>query len=132
MAAADRPVRTVRPVYLNLAEIRQPVAAVVSILHRISGAALFLIGIPLLLWGLQSSLAAPEGYAGLVAWLGHPVVKIVIVLLLAAYLFHLFAGIRHLMLDMHVGLELASARQSATVVLVVSTVLAIAIAVRLW
>ena len=55
--ATPRPVaRPSRPVYLNLFAIRQPLPAIVSILHRASGALLFLLGIPLALWGLDTSL----------------------------------------------------------------------------
>jgi succinate dehydrogenase / fumarate reductase, cytochrome b subunit len=132
MAAVDRPVVKARPVYLNLLAIRQPLPAIVSILHRITGAGLFVVGIPLVLWGLQVSLASAEGYAGLASWFAHPLVKILTILVAWAYLYHLFAGLRHLMLDMHVGLDLRSARLSSAVVLVVSIVLGIAIAVRLW
>ena len=62
MAALERPVVKPRPVYLNLLEIRQPLPAIVSILHRVSGALLFLVGIPVLLWGVHASLASPEAY----------------------------------------------------------------------
>ena len=62
MAAADRPVAKPRPVYLNLIAIRQPLPAIVSILHRITGALLFLVGIPLLLWVVQRSLASPDAF----------------------------------------------------------------------
>ena len=50
-----------RPVYLNLLRIRQPVGAVVSILHRISGLVLVL-ALPALFYLLQQSLASEEGY----------------------------------------------------------------------
>jgi succinate dehydrogenase / fumarate reductase cytochrome b subunit len=63
MASAPRPVDKPRPIYLNLFAIRQPIPAIVSILHRVSGALLFVVGLPLALWGLQVSLASPEGYA---------------------------------------------------------------------
>jgi len=64
-----------RPVYLNLLAIRQPVPAVVSILHRISGAVLFLVGIPALLWGVQATLASDNTvYAQLAADLGESTV----------------------------------------------------------
>jgi hypothetical protein len=62
MAPAQRPVDKPRPVYLNLFAIRQPVPAVVSFLHRVSGTLLFLAGLPLLLWVLDTSLATPQGY----------------------------------------------------------------------
>lgn len=120
-----------RPVYLNLLQIRQPVPAIVSILHRISGALLFLF-IPLLLYLLQSSLASPDATAAYYGVLAHPIVKIVLLVLLWAYLHHICAGIRHLIFDLHIGTALAPARASSMAVLVVSIVLTIIVAVKLW
>jgi succinate dehydrogenase / fumarate reductase cytochrome b subunit len=132
MAFVPRPVDKPRPVYLNLLAIRQPVPAVVSILHRASGAALFLVGLPLALWTLQASLGSPEGYQRVAAFFAHPLVKLVLIGLVWAYLHHLIAGVRHLLADIHIGLELASARQSAAVTLVLGILLTLAIAVKLW
>lgn len=126
------PRRSPRPVYLDLLRIRQPVPAIVSILHRISGVALFAIGIPLLLWAVQRSLASPEGYASLQAALGSPLVKLVLLGLVWSYLHHFCAGIRFLLLDLHVGTELIAARQSAFAVLIVSLALTAIIGARLW
>src|SRR5487761_2740255 len=74
MAAVERPVVKPRPIYLNLMAIRQPLPAIVSILHRISGALLFAVGIPLLLWFVQTSLASGAGFAAafghLSSWFG--------------------------------------------------------------
>ena len=132
MASVPRPVDKPRPVYLNLLAIRQPVPAIVSILHRASGAALFLVGLPLALWTLQASLGSPEGYQRVAAFFAHPLVKLVLIGLVWAYLHHLIAGVRHLLADIHIGLELASARQSAAVTLVLGILLTLAIAVKLW
>lgn len=132
MASVPRPVDKPRPVYLNLLAIRQPVPAIVSILHRASGAALFLLGLPLALWTLQASLGSPEGYQRVAAFFAHPLVKVVLIGLVWAYLHHLIAGVRHLLADIHIGLELASARQSAAVTLVLGLLLTLAIAVKLW
>ena len=132
MAAADRPVARPRPVYLNLIAIRLPLPAVVSILHRITGALLFLVGIPLLLWFIQRSLASPDAFEAAMRPLKTPLGKLVLFGLTWRYLFHLLAGLRHLALDLHVGIQLAPARSSAAVLLVLSVVLAVAIAVRLW
>jgi len=132
MASVPRPVDKPRPVYLNLLAIRQPVPAIVSILHRASGAALFLIGLPLALWTLQASLASPEGYQRVAGFFAQPLVKVVLIGLVWAYLHHLIAGLRHLLADIHIGLELASARQSAAVTLVLGILLTLAIAVKLW
>jgi succinate dehydrogenase / fumarate reductase cytochrome b subunit len=132
MAAIERPVAKPRPIYLNLFAIRQPLPAIVSILHRASGALLFLIGIPALLWGVQASLASPEAFAQFKSTMAHPLAKLVALLLIWAYLHHLLAGLRHLLLDVHSGLDLASARRSSAIVFVLALLLTAAAALRLW
>lgn len=121
-----------RPVYLNLVQIRLPLPGFVSILHRISGAALFLFGIPLALYGLQQSLVSADAYARLTDALAHPLSKLVLIGLLWSYLHHFCAGIRFLLLDLDIGGELKAARQSSVVVLVVSLALTLIIGARLW
>jgi len=132
MAAVDRPVMKPRPVYLNLFAIRMPLPAIVSILHRASGALLFLVGIPLVLCTLQRALASPESWAEMRQVFQSPLVKLITIVLTWAFLHHLFAGIRHVLMDVHVGVELASARRSAAVALVLAIVVTLATAVRLW
>jgi succinate dehydrogenase / fumarate reductase cytochrome b subunit len=132
MAAADRPVVKPRPVYLNLFAIRQPLPAIVSFLHRVSGALLFVAAIPLLLWFVQRSLASRESFDAAMQPLATPFGKLVLLVLAWAYLHHLLAGLRHLALDLHVGIQLAPARSSAAAVLVLSILLTLIVAVRLW
>jgi succinate dehydrogenase / fumarate reductase cytochrome b subunit len=132
MAAIDRPVVKPRPVYLNLFAIRMPLPAVVSILHRASGALLFLLGIPLLLCLTQRALASPEAWAQMRAALDAPLAKLVALALAWAFIHHLLAGIRHLLMDAHVGVELPAARRSAAMTIVLAVVLTLAVAVRLW
>ena len=132
MAAADRPVVKARPVYLNLISIRQPLPAIVSILHRITGALLFVVGVPLLLWFVQRSLASPDAFEAAMRPFTSPLGKLVLLGLTWGYVYHLLAGIRHLALDLHIGIRLAPARSSAAVLLVVSLLLLIIIAVRVW
>ena len=121
-----------RPVYLDLVRIRLPLPGIVSILHRLSGALLFLIGIPLLLGALAASVESPESYAALKAAFAHPLAKLVLIGFLWAYLHHFFAGIRFLLLDTLQGIELASARRSSVAVLAVSLALTLIIGARLW
>ena len=120
-----------RPKFLNLFQIRQPAPAIVSILHRISGAILFLF-LWLFLIGLQRSLASPESYADLRSLLDQPLTKIVMLGLLWAYLHHSFAGIRHLALDLRLGIQLPAARTTAYVVLTLSFGLTLIIGALLW
>jgi succinate dehydrogenase / fumarate reductase cytochrome b subunit len=119
-----------RPKYLNLLQIRMPAPAVVSILHRISGALLF-AALPVLLWWLEQSLASADAYAAYRQVFSGWCFKIVALGLVWAYLHHLCAGIRHLAMDVHLGLELHSARLSSMVVLAVSIALTAAIGVLL-
>ncbi|MDQ6621415.1 MAG: succinate dehydrogenase, cytochrome b556 subunit [Pseudomonadota bacterium] len=121
-----------RPVYLNLIAIRQPLPAIVSILHRISGAFLFLLGIPAILTVLEASSRSPESFAAMRSWFASPVSKLVLLALVWAYLHHFFAGLRYLLIDVHVGDDLAPARRSSAIVLVVSVALTLVIAARLW
>jgi succinate dehydrogenase / fumarate reductase cytochrome b subunit len=121
-----------RPVYLNLVQIRLPLPGFVSILHRVSGAALFLVGIPWALYGLQESLASPDAFARLSVSLAHPLARMVLLGLVWAYLHHFCAGIRFLLLDLDQGMQLKQARQSSVVVLVVSLALTLILGARLW
>ena len=132
MSVNGPPVVKPRPVYLNLIRIRLPLPGLVSILHRISGAVLFLFAIPLVLFAMQTSLESADGFANLKSTFAHPLCKLVLVGLLWAYLHHFFAGIRYLLIDLQVGDDLTPARQSSVVVLGASLALTLIIAVRLW
>jgi succinate dehydrogenase / fumarate reductase cytochrome b subunit len=132
MSVSDPPAIKRRPVYLNLVRIRLPLPGIVSILHRISGAALFLFAIPAVLFAMQASVESEDGFASLKSMLANPLCKLILIGLLWAYLHHFFAGIRYLLIDLHVGDDLAPARQSSVAVLGASLVLTLIIAVRLW
>ncbi len=120
-----------RPVNLNFLTIRFPLAAIVSILHRISGIFLFLL-IPLLLWMLQESLASETRWQLMHTLFRLPWVKAVTWVMLAGLIYHWIAGIRHLLLDMHVGETKTASRVSAFIVLSLSALLIIAVGYRLW
>ncbi len=104
-----------RPVFLNLLRIRQPVTAIASIAHRISGVLLFL-AIPLMIWMVDRSLAGPQGYAEVAALLEGGAMKLLMLLLGWAAAHHFFAGVRFLLLDVDVGIDLATARKTAMAV----------------
>jgi succinate dehydrogenase / fumarate reductase cytochrome b subunit len=132
MATAPRPVDRPRPVYLNLLAIRQPIPAIVSILHRVSGTLLFLVGIPLGLWALQASLRSADGFARVHDAFGSPLAKLVLLVLAWSFFHHLIAGIRHLLGDLQVGLDLAPARRSAAIAFVLALLLTLGVGARLW
>ena len=132
MATVERRPPARRPVYLDLFRIRMPMPSVISILHRITGALLLLFGIPFLLWGVERSLASADSYAALRATLAQPLCKLVLLGFAWAFLHHLCAGVRHLLLDLNVGVELAQARRSSVIVFVVSLALTLVVAAKLW
>ena len=132
MSALERPVVKPRPVYLDLVRIRLPLPGIVSILHRISGAMLFLFGIPLLLWALAASLGSAASFAEMKAAWSHPLAKPVLLGFAWAYLHHFCAGVRYLLLDLHQGIDLPAARRSSVIVLAVSLGLTLIVGVRLW
>lgn len=123
--------RKQRPKFLNLAEIRLPLAGFASILHRISGAGLFLM-LPLLIWLLQLSLGSAESFETLKAVTGNPLVKLILFGLLWAFLHHFCMGIRILLIDIHVGVEKQAARASAKAVLAVSLALTVLLGGKLF
>ena len=133
-SSASGVIRT-RKVYRNinigdLAHYRLPIPGIISILHRISGALLFL-SIPLLLGVLQASVNPDvAAFRGLY---GHPLVKLILFVLLWSVLHHLCAGIRYLIMDVnHGATELKAGRQSAAIVMVVSVALTLIVGVKLW
>lgn len=121
-----------RPKHLNLFKINQPLPAIVSILHRISGVLLFFPGIPLLLCGLQQLLESPQGFEVLLQYLQSPAYKILLLLPVWFFLHHLCAGIRHLMLDLHLGVSLAQARTGSKLVLAAGVLLTLWTGLLLW
>jgi succinate dehydrogenase / fumarate reductase cytochrome b subunit len=129
---SDMTMKKRRPKYLNLAEIRLPLPGFVSILHRVSGAVLFLM-LPLLLYLFSSSLGSPESFAAYKQVVANPLVKLILLGLLWAYLHHFCAGIRYLFLDLDKGVDLIPARRSAWAVLAVSLPLTLILGViLLW
>ena len=105
-----------RPVYLNLFRLHLPITGWVSILHRLSGTLLFLL-LPLMVWGFALTLSGEVGYAHVVAWLTTSIAKLLALALVWAFTHHLLAGLRHLAMDAHWGMQLTSARLSSLVVL---------------
>ena len=120
-----------RPKHLALHLIKLPLPGIVSILHRISGLMLF-CALPLLLLMLQYSLASIETYTQLMALLANPLLKLILLSLLWAFLHHFCAGLRYLAVDLHYVRDLAQARNSSKMVLAVSLVLTILIGIKLW
>ena len=121
----------IRPKFLDLTRIRLPVPGLVSILHRISGFGLFLF-LPFLLWLLDNSLHSRSSFARFQTAISAPLAKLVLLGLLWAVLHHLFAGLRHIAMDLDWGVNLPAGRASAMLVLAASLVLTAVLGAMLW
>ena len=120
-----------RPKNLDLLRIRLPIPGVTSILHRISGAGMIVM-LPVVLYFLDRSLDSASGYGEVMETLAHPLSKLFAVGLAWAFCHHFFAGIRFLLLDLHWGVELASARATAWIVTILGGLCALAVAGALF
>jgi len=105
-----------RPVYLNLLKIKQPVTALLSIAHRISGVLLFL-ALPLCLYLFEHSLQGPAEYGEVRNLVGSPAAISAVLVILWMLLLHFLAGVRFLLMDIDRGVALATARRTATLAL---------------
>ena len=131
-------VRKPRPEYRNIGfgditmKYRMPLAAILSILHRISGALLFLF-LPFLLFLFDQSLTSELSFEVFKAFLSNIVVKLIVLALSWVFFHHFCAGIRHLLMDVnHDAVTKEGGKRTAVVVFVVSIALTIAMALKLF
>jgi len=131
------PVAKPRPQFRNISvtqlmSYRLPLAGKLSILHRVSGALLFLC-LPLVILPLfAASVTSQETFNDVAAYMGHPIMKLIVLVLMWGYLHHFCAGIRYLMLDLHIGIDKAAAQKSAGIVFGVSLALTLVFALKLF
>jgi succinate dehydrogenase / fumarate reductase cytochrome b subunit len=122
----------------QLTSYRLPPAGWVSILHRISGGVMFLL-LPFVIWLFDTSLGSEISYeqftsvfgfgaAGLPGWFW----KLVAFALIWSYLLHFCAGLRHLWMDATHAVDQRFGHVSALVVIVLSTVVALALGAKLF
>lgn len=123
-ASADRPIDLSPTSFL-------PVTAVASITHRMSGALLF-VGSGYLIWLLDGALRSESGFAEVRTLLATLPGKVALWAVLVALSYHLLAGIRHLLLDFHVGDSLEGGRRSSWTVLILALAAAIGLGAWLW
>jgi succinate dehydrogenase / fumarate reductase cytochrome b subunit len=115
--AVRQPIRNIGLV--DLIQYRLPIPGIVSILHRVSGLLIFLL-LPALLWLFDLSLSSDRSFDRLVAFCQGTFARLVLLALGWALLHHLCAGVRFLLLDLHVGTDKPAARRSSWIVFAVS------------
>jgi len=130
---ATKPRRQFRNLSLpQILSYRLPLAGKVSIFQRISGVLLF-ISLPVILLPLfEASLTSPESYAAMHDWVANPLCKIVLVVLIWAYLHHLCAGIRYLAFDLHFAVDKVNGQKTAGVVFGISLALTLVFALKIF
>jgi succinate dehydrogenase / fumarate reductase, cytochrome b subunit len=113
--------------FTDLTTYRMPAAAIVSILHRASGAIMFVL-LPFIIWMFDKSISSEYSFAkfkaafniglwGMPGWM----FKLVALLLIWAFLHHWLAGIRHVVMDMsHKAVTKAKGKSSAMMVFAIS------------
>jgi succinate dehydrogenase / fumarate reductase, cytochrome b subunit len=119
-------------------QYRLPLAGWVSILHRASGAIMFLL-LPFVVWLFDVSLTSEISYerftSAFVAGIGFVpawFVKLVVLALIWSYLHHLVAGVRHLWMDVAHAVTKEQGRSSAIVTLALSGVLTVLLGAKLF
>lgn len=120
-----------RPVNLDIATIKLPITAYVSILHRASGVFLF-AGVAVLLWMLDLSLSSEEGFTSVRDLSSGPMCQFILWSVLAGLAYHMVAGIRHLIMDFGVGESLEGGQLGAKLVLVIAIILMVLAGVWVW
>ena len=115
-----------------------PPAGWVSILHRVSGGLMFVL-LPLIVWLLDVSLGSEVTYErfsnAFIAGIGFVpafLLKLVVLALIWAYLFHAIAGLRHLWMDATHSVSKSQGRSSAIVTVALSTVLTVLLGAKLF
>jgi succinate dehydrogenase / fumarate reductase cytochrome b subunit len=124
-------VKKQRPVNLDLSTISMPATAKASILHRISGVALF-FALSFVIWAWSESLSSPQGFEFVKSLFTGFIAKFIAWGAVIALLYHLIAGVRHLLMDMGRFEELGSGNASAKFVMALWVVLAVLAGVWIW
>lgn len=120
-----------RPINLDLRTIKFPPMAIVSILHRVSGIVLFIL-LPVMIFMLSQSLHSEESFNLLTIKLSGPYYKLIVWAFSTALIYHTLAGIRHMVMDLGFGEDLATGRRSSIVVIVLAVILAIFLGIWIW
>ena len=107
-----------------------PITAIASITHRITGVLIFL-GTPLLLWMLDTGLSSEKGFKEVSQMMGQTLFALVVYGVLAALLYHIIAGIRHLLMDHGIGETKEGGAAGAKIVILLTAIIIVALGVSL-
>jgi succinate dehydrogenase / fumarate reductase cytochrome b subunit len=120
-----------RPKNLDFSTLRLPLPAITSILHRASGVFIF-AGIAVLMWLFSESLSSEQGFNNVAMWMDNLIVKLLLWAVISGLLYHLIAGIKHLLMDLGIGETLEGAQTGAKLVVALSVISIVLTGVWLW
>ena len=120
-----------RPVNLDLGSLKFPPMAIASILHRVSGLVMFIL-LPVMLCYLSMTLTSETSFNDIAAYFENPWRKLLLWAFCSAWVYHVMAGIRHILMDIGLGESLEAGRRSAVFVIFLAIVLIIFLGIRIW
>ena len=120
-----------RPVNLDLQTIKFPPSAVSSILHRVTGVAMF-FALLFVIWAWAVSVSSPDGFANVQSIMDGVIGKLIAIGTASALTYHILGGVRHVIMDMGHWEELESGNNSAKAILALWVVLTVVLGVVLW
>jgi len=109
-----------KPVFINLFKINLPLSGFLSITHRISGFLIFFLILPISAYFLSTALDSPEAFLFFFEYLNNNLlIRTFVLFMILIFQYHVFTGVRHLLLDFHIiGESLSSSNISAVITLV--------------
>ena len=109
----------VRPVYMNLLQIRLPISAISSITHRLAGIYIFFITLPLFLFLLYSTTKSYNDFMFIQQAFNNSIFFSTFVSFsFLVFAYHILTGVRHLLQDLHIGESLSASRVSSYIVFI--------------
>ncbi|UOF93506.1 MAG: succinate dehydrogenase, cytochrome b556 subunit [Bordetella sp.] len=120
---------------INIMQIiyyRLPLSGKLSLLHRISGALLFLSVPTVILPIFEASVNSEESYSYLMSYFKNFYIKLILLTIIWSYLHHFCAGIRYFLLDFHIGIDKIRAHKSAKLVFIFSLILTFIFGLKLF
>ncbi len=122
-----------RPVSLSLspAKFHWPVNAIASIAHRISGVLLF-VGVAYLLYLLDMALSSSSGFKEAKELVGMTGAKLALIGVLTILAYHMLAGVKHLLLDLHIGGTVVGASRASWLVFSLTALVVVLLGAWLW
>ena len=107
-----------RPVNINLIKIKLPISALTSITHRLAGMYIFFITYPLSVFLFYLSISSSESFINLTNILINSIyISTFVAFSYLVLWYHILTGVRHLIMDMHIGESLDASKYSSILVL---------------